>query len=354
MKRCLAAVCAAVCCAVFSGCGNSEEALQLPKSGVTIDGAAVPYVRQDGRTYLYLKDLEENGFYRDYAGFGLRPLSEDLAGYYFALWTNDCHRERKPEEKNTEPPTLMPDAQNEIYINGLQITCYALEGEPLVDAEELAGIAVDSSVQMEGVKDGTAVYYDAEGNAEELTGEVVCISQMTFQTLDGEPETADCFQFENCSGYLATGKASEDHSRIALHVFQKGEMLETAKGDFPLDGIYAGQSGGIRAIEMTDGYAQFSNALERMGLSYSMDSGKLQIEGEGDRKVCHIDQPEAIQYSPYFHMRFIKTRLKMDGAKTVECLYSGNSLYVSREDVETKQLLKKNGYRYKNYAFWPI
>lgn len=353
MKRCFAVVCASLCCAVLTGCESAGQALRLPENGVAIDGTSVPYVRQDGRTYLYLKDLEENGFYRDYAEYGWRLLPADSKGYYFILWTEDCHRERKTEEQNTEPPRIMPEAQNQIYINGLQITCYALGEEPLIDAEELAGIGADVDIAEKQTGNGAAVYYNAEGISEELRERIVCISPMAYQTLDGEPETPDCFCFESCSDYLVSGMASADHGRLALHVVQKGEMLETAKGDFPLEGIYAGQSGGIKAIEMTDDYAQFSNALERMGLSYGMEGGMLKIEGEGSKTPCQIDQPEAVPFSPYYHMRMIKTKLDIGSGKTIECIYSGSDLYVSRKDLRTKKILEKNGYIYKDYVFLP-
>ena len=73
----------------------------------------------------------------------------------------------------------------------------------------------------------------------------------------------------------------------------------------------------------------------------------------GNRTSCETDLPEAIRSLPYYHERIIKTSLKNEECQTLECLYTGNTLYLRRENVETKDLLKKNGYFYQEYTWYP-
>lgn len=350
-KRILFAVCSVICLLLLGSMQLRPYFQKTEYTRITMNGNYIPFVRQGEETYIYLKDLLEYGFCLDVleGGISYQKIGEE---YYFVLWTDNLH----DIEKSDTPQLLEihPDMKNRIYINGLNISTYALSKEPMICVAELSDSVLGGHSFLEEETDISALYYDVHGKKRILQEKVQLITEKNGLTLDGNFEPSDKFQFKNCSPYFVqTERKKKGEPVMALHTMQKGEILKTAKGEFPLLEIFAGDLGGVKLITMTDNYTDFSSVLNNLNLHYTMKNGILVIEGDGNRTSCETDRPEAIQSLPYYHERIIKTSLKNEECQTLECLYTGNTLYLRREDVETKDLLKKNGYFYQEYTWYP-
>ena len=129
-------------------------------SKMTLNEKNISFVVEDGEVYIYLKDLIGNGFILDEETSGSR---QDKSIYRYVLWTNDLCDDVVCIE-NIEAFTLPQKIEIQVYINGLQISCYVLDEELLLNLEEFASVSFQKwSLSKKQSFTGTMIC-DAEGN----------------------------------------------------------------------------------------------------------------------------------------------------------------------------------------------
>lgn len=321
---------------------------------VSLNHEDLPYVLQDGKVYLYLKDILRNGFVLDKVSGENR---EDKETYRYVLWTEDILEDTDDElsaDDNIKIEMLPKGKKGEIYINGLQIGCYSLGQNPLISLEEFAEVSDNTFDFMNNASKNVTIFFDKEGDQILLEEKVVQISPNFHSTLDGQTEAVGSFGFENCSPYLVQNDTEEVRHTVSLQTLQPGEILRTEKGEFLLKKIYAGEIRGMRIVDLMDGYINFSMVLEGLGLSAEMNNGVLFIEGQAEKKTILMDKPEALGSLHYYKGRVFQIGLKDRGGSDLDCLYTGDTLYININDTKTKKLLREKGFAYRDYRWEPI
>ena len=280
-----------------------------------LNGTKIPYVVQEGRTYLYLEDLPGNGFVADVGGY-----TADDTIYRYVLWTDEL-TEDLPE--NAEIAALPPDTKTEIYINGLQIGCYALGQKAMVALAELAEIQENTKTEAEKM-----IYSDAEGNQTILEEGVERRSENLHLILDGGVEKD--LGFRNCSPYLV--RYTKEKHQIALETVKVGEMVQTKNGTFPLKTIYAGELRGLRLVDLFDGYLNLTQAAEKAGVSFQIENGTLSIAEK--EKILFSDVSEPLGTLQYCKERAFQTALQDENRNQIDALLVGGDWYVSKTSVK--------------------
>lgn len=314
-RKKLTGVCVALfvilCALVFV----SQKAETKEETAVLLNGTKIPYVVQEGKTYLYLEDLPGNGFVADVCGY-----TADDTTYRYVLWT-DGLTEDLPE--NTEIAALPPDAKAEIYINGLQIGCYALGQKPMVALEELAEI--QEHTKTETFK---TILSDAEGNQTIAEEGVEQLSENLHFILDGGVEKD--LGFEHCSPYLV--RYTKEKHQIALETVKVGEMVQTQNGTFPLKKVYAGELRGLRLVDLFDGYLNLTQAAEKAGVSFQIENGTLSIAEKS--KILFSNASEPLGTLQYCKERVFQTALQEENGNQIDALLVGENWYIGKADVK--------------------
>lgn len=187
----LAAACAL--CVILSLC----KVMQPDTRSVQIQGETVPYISQDGKTFLYLKDLLHCGFFVDIAESHTLETRSGMVSE-IVLWQDDIYPEEYDEIGDI--PHMQDGWKYETYINGIQLATYAYDGELFIDAEELIGEGI--ALKQDGEMVGKTVFYNENGNAEVLPERLEQITKTNRNSIHGNPEAPNRFSFENCSQYL--------------------------------------------------------------------------------------------------------------------------------------------------------
>lgn len=340
---CLLGAIILVCC-FFRFSGTTEDCR------LSLNREDIPYVMQEGRRYVFLEDILKNGFV-------LEPFSggyqDDKTVYRYVLWTSSLLE--APDDVLITKPEIakMPaDIRGEIYINGLQIGCYELQGRPMVSLEEFAALPKEAIKEQEGAEPQTAILFDREGNQTILEDKVVQVSEFACQTLDGNPEPEGTFGFQSCSPYFVKNKVKR--GTVSLQTVESGDTVETEDGEFLLKKVLAGERKGLREIELMDDYMNFSKVLDALGLSANMKNGTLHIDGHGKMRTFYADKPDSVGTLHYCKERVFKIECKDKSGDDLDCLLMKDALYVSMEDVKTKELLAEKGIAYNDYKWFPI
>ena len=292
-----------------------QKAETKEKPAVLLNGTKIPYVVQEGKTSLYLEDLPGNGFVADACGY-----TADDTTYCYALWT-DGLTEDLPE--NTEITALPPNTKAEIYINGLQIGCYAMGQKPMVALAELAEMQEHTKTETEKM-----ICSDAEGHQTISEEGVEQRSENLRLVLDGGVEKD--LGFRNCSPYLV--RYTKEKHQIAIETVKTGEMVQTQNGTFPLKKVYAGELRGLRLVDLFDGYLNLTQAAEKAGISFQIENGTLSITGE--EKILFSDASEPLGTLQYCKERVFQTALRGENGNQIDALLVGGDWYISKADVK--------------------
>ena len=239
----------------------------------------------------------------------------------------------------------------ETYINGLQLGTYACAGELLVDAEELIGQPV--TFKQDASMMEKTIFYDEHGNAEVLTERLEQITKTNRNSVHGNPEAPNRFSFENCSQYLMRAEKNTAY-KLSMNVMQKGDILKTKKGSFPLDEVKAGECAGVSILTIQEEYTNLSDVLNELGISYSVNNGKLELQGKGNGKTIKRKSTDAmgtISRCPY---RMFAMPLELSNGEKLDCLYDGEKLFVANNDLEQTDVWKEYGYTYENGSWIPL
>lgn len=345
MKRCgifLAVAC--VLCAILAVC----KGMQADTRTVEIEGEAVPYICQNEKVYVYLKDLLHFGFFVDVAESGTLETRSGMVSET-VLWQENIYPEEN--KKIGDMPHVQDGWKYEVYINGLQIGTYACQGELLVDAEELIGQPVifkeDASMTKE------TVFYDQNGNEEVLSENLEQITKTNRNSVHGNPEAPNRFSFENCSQYLMRAEKNTAY-KLSMNVMQKGDILKTKKGSFPLDEVKAGECAGVSILTIQEEFTELSAVLNELGISYSVNNGKLELQGKGNGKTIKGKSAEAMGTIPRYPYRMFAMPLELSNGEKLDCLYDGEKLFVANNDLEQTNGWKKYGYTYENGDWIPL
>ena len=318
-------------------------------SKITLNEKSISFVVENGEVYIYLKDLIRNGFVLDEETSGSR---QDKSIYRYVLWTNDLCDDVVCIE-TIEAFTLPQEIEIQVYINGLQISCYVLDEELLLNLEEFASISFQKwSLSKKQSFTGTMIC-DAEGNQRLSETKVAKVSDNMYATLDGNPESTAKFDFKDVSPYFVRIEENEKKDGLEINTVKKGELVQSGKGEFWLEGIFAGESRGISILTLTEEYMDFQAVLENLGLSADMEKGKLIVKGKGNQTSYAAPEPDAIGTLPYYEGRVLKIGLDDRNGEILDCLYTGEVLYISMKDIENRALLRDNGYIYQDYHWDP-
>lgn len=338
----LAAACAL--CVVWVLC----KGMQADTRTVEIEGEAVPYICQNEKVYVYLKDLLDFGFFVDAAESRTLETRSGVVSE-IVLWQESIYPEE--DKKIGDIPHLQDGWKYETYINGLQIGTYACQGELLVDAEELIGQSVvfkkDASVSEK------TVLHDQNGNEEVLPENLEQITKTNRNSVHGNPEAPNRFSFENCSQYLIRAEKNTAH-KLGIDVLQKGDILKTKNGSFPLEEVKAGECAGVSILTMQEEYTELSAALKELGISYSFNNGKLELGGKGNGKTINQKSTDAIGTIPQYPYRMFTMTLELSSGEKLDCLYDGEKLFAANNNLEQTDIWKEYGYTYENGNWTPL
>lgn len=311
----------------------------------------IPYVMQEGKIYVFLEDILKNGFVLDYFSGGYKDAD---TVYRYVLWTDSLMEVSEYETVIARPglAKIPADIRGEIYINGLQIGCYLLERRPMVSLEELAALPQGTIKEKEGTNPRAAILFDKEGNQTILEDKVVQVSEFACLTLDGNPEPKGTFGFQNCSPYFVKNKVKR--RAVSLQTVEARDTVETGEGEFLLKKVLAGDRKGMRLIGLIEDYMNFSKVLDAFDLSASLKNGTLHIDGHGKKRTFYADKPDSVGTLRYCEERVLKIGCKDKSGNDLDCLLTGNALYISMKDIETKNLLAEKGITYDDYKWYPI
>ena len=337
-------VAACALCVVWVLC----KGMQADTRTVEIEGEAVPYICQNEKVYVYLKDLLHFGFFVDAAESRTLETRSGMVSET-VLWQEDIYPE---EDKEIGEISHVQDGwKYETYINGLQIGTYACQGELLVDAEELIGQPVsfkeDTSMTEETVS------YDQNGNGEVLLENLEQITKTSRNSIHGNPEPPNRFSFENCSQYLMQAEKNTAHE-LAINVMQKGDILKTKKGSFPLEEVKAGECAGVSILTIQEEYTELSAVLKELGISYSFNNGKLELRGKGNGKTINQKSNDAIGTISRYPYRMFAMTLEFSTGEKLDCLYDGEKLFAANNDLKQTDGWEKYGYAYENGNWIPL
>lgn len=334
---------ACVLCVVLGIWKGMQEAART----VDIEGEPVSYICQDGKIYLYLKDLLRFGFFVDTAESQMiETRSGVIAGV--VLWKEDIYP-GKPQIMESLPDAAQRQ-KYEIYINGLEISAYAQGKELMISAEELIGQPVklkqDSDISEE------TVLYDKNGNKNVLPEKVIQISKNSRNTIHGYPEAPNHFSFESCSQYLIQAETNTLH-KLSINMMQKGDILQTKNGSFPLEEVRAGECAGVSILTIMEEYTELSDVLHELDISYALHNGKLELKGKGNGKTMKRESTDAIGTLPQYPFRMFAMKLELSTGEKLDCLYDGKALFAAKDDVAATAVWECHGYDYKNGEWIP-
>lgn len=337
-------VAACALCVVWVLC----KGIQADTRTVEIEGEAVPYICQNEKVYVYLKDLLHFGFFVDAAESRTLETRSGMVSE-IVLWQQDIYPE---EEKEIGEISHVQDGwKYEIYINGLQIGTYACAGELLVDAEELIGQPVAFKEDASMVE--KTVSYDQNGNGEVLLENLEQITKTNRNSIHGNPEAPNRFSFENCSQYLMQAEKNTAH-KLAINVMQKEDILKTKKGSFPLKEVKAGECAGVSILTIQEEYTELSAVLKELGISYFFNNGKLELRGKGNGKTINQKSTDAIGTISQYPYRMFAMTLELSTGEKLDCLYDGEKLFATNNDLKQIDGWEKYGYAYENGNWIPL
>lgn len=343
-RRSVFLVAACALCVVWVLC----KGMQTDTRTVEIEGEAVPYICQNEKVYVYLKDLLHFGFFVDAAESRTLETRSGMVSE-IVLWQQDIYPE---EEKEIGEISHVQDGwKYEIYINGLQIGTYACAGELLVDAEELIGQPVAFKQDASMVE--KTVSYDQNGNGEVLLENLEQITKTNRNSIHGNPEAPNRFSFENCSQYLMQAEKNTAH-KLAINVMQKEDILKTKKGSFPLKEVKAGECAGVSILTIQEEYTELSAVLKELGISYFFNNGKLELRGKGNGKTINQKSTDAIGTISQYPYRMFAMTLELSTGEKLDCLYDGEKLFAANNDLEQTDGWEKYGYAYENGNWIPL
>ncbi|WP_302381802.1 hypothetical protein [Anaerotignum lactatifermentans] len=253
--------------------------------------------------------------------------------------------------KKGDIPHVQDGWKYETYINGLQIGTYACQGELLVDAEELIGQPV--SFKEDASISEKTVLYDQNGNEEVLPENLEQITKTNRNSVHGNPEAPNRFSFENCSQYLMRAEKNTAH-KLGIDVLQKGDILKTKKGSFPLEEVKAGECAGVSILTIQEEYTELSAVLKELGISYSFNNGKLELRGKGNGKTINQKSTDAMGTIPQYPYRMFTMTLELSSGEKLDCLYDGEKLFAANNDLEQTDIWKEYGYVYENGNWTPL
>lgn len=337
-------VAACALCVVWVLC----KEMQADTRTVEIEGKAVPYICQNEKVYVYLKDLLHFGFFVDAAESRTLETRSGMVSE-IVLWQEDIYSEE--DKKNGDIPHVQDGWKYETYINGLQIGTYACQGELLVDAEELIGQPVAFKQDASMIE--KTVSYDQNGNGEVLLENLEQITKTNRNSIHGNPEAPNRFSFENCSQYLMQAEKNTAHE-LAINVMQKGDILKTKKGSFPLEEVKAGECAGVSILTIQEEYTELSAVLKELGISYSFNNGKLELRGKGNGKTINQKSNDAIGTISQYPYRMFAMTLELSTGEKLDCLYDGEKLFAASNDLEQTDGWEKYGYAYENGNWIPL
>ena len=98
----------------------------------------------------------------------------------------------------------------------------------------------------------------------------------------------------------------------------------------------------------------FSKVLDALKLSARLENGDLYISGRGEKRTIYVQEPEPLGTLHYYKGRVFKIVLKDQNGNDLDCLLTGDTLYIGMEDVKTKNLLGEKGFVYDNYKWYPM
>lgn len=343
-RRSVFLIAACALCLVWVLC----KGMQTDNRTVEIEGEAVPYICQNEKVYVYLKDLLQFGFFVDAAENRTLETRSGMVSE-MVLWQEDIYSEE--DKKIGDIPHVQDGWKYETYINGLQIGTYACQGELLVDAEELIGQPV--AFKQDASMLEKTVSYDQNGNGEVLLENLEQITKTNRNSIHGNPEAPNRFSFENCSQYLMQAEKNTAHE-LAINVMQKGDILKTKKGSFPLEEVKAGECAGVSILTIQEEYTELSAVLKELGISYSFNNGKLELQGKGNGKTIKRKSTDAIGTISQYPYRMFAMTLEFSTGEKMDCLYDGEKLFAASNDLEQTDGWEKHGYAYENGNWIPL
>ena len=338
----LAAACAL--CVVWVLC----KGMQADTRTVEIEGKAVPYICQNEKVYVYLKDLLDFRFFVDAAESRTLETRSGMVSE-IVLWQEDIYPEE--DKKIGDIPHVQDGWKYETYINGLQIGTYACQGELLVDAEELIGHSVAFKEDASMLE--KTVSYDQNGNEEVLPENLEQITKTNRNSVHGNPEAPNRFSFENCSQYLMRAEKNTAH-KLGIDIMRKGDILKMKKGSFPLEEVKAGECAGVSILTIQEEYTELSAVLKELGISYSFNNGKLELRGKGNGKTINQKSNDAIGTISQYPYRMFAMTLELSSSEKLNCLYDGEKLFATNNDLEQTDIWKEYGYTYENGNWTPL
>lgn len=324
------------------------KGMQADTRTVEIEGEAIPYICQNEKVYVYLKDLLDSGFFVDAAESRTLETRSGMVSE-IVLWQEDIYP--KEDKKIGNIPHMQDGWKYETYINGLQIGTYACQGELLVDAEELIGQPVSFKEDASMIE--KTVSYDQNGNGEVLPENLEQITKTNRNSVHGNPEAPNRFSFENCSQYLMRAEKNTAH-KLGIDVLQKGDILKTKKGSFPLEEVKAGECAGVSVLTIQEEYTELSAILKELGISYSFNNGKLELGGKGNGKTINQKSTDAMGTIPQYPYRMFTMTLELSSGEKLDCLYDGEKLFAANNDLEQTDVWKECGYTYENGNWTPL
>lgn len=343
-RRSVFLVAACALCVVWVLC----KGMQADTRTVEIEGEAVPYICQNEKVYVYLKDLLHFGFFVDAAENRTLETRSGMVSE-IVLWQEDIYP--KEDKEIGEISHVQDGWKYETYINGLQIGTYACAGELLVDAEELIGQPVAFKQDASMIE--KTVSYDQNGNGEVLLENLEQITKTSRNSIHGNPEVPNRFSFENCSQYLMQAEKNTAHE-LAINVMQKGDILKTKKGSFPLKEVKAGECAGVSILTIQEEYTELSAVLKELGISYSFNNGKLELRGKGNGKTINQKSNDAIGTISRYPYRMFAMTLEFSTGEKLDCMYDGEKLFAANNDLKQTDGWAKYGYAYENGNWIPL
>lgn len=338
----LAAACAlCVVCVLCKGMWTDTRTVE-------IEGKAVPYICQNEKVYVYLKDLLDFGFFVDAAESCTLETRSGMVSE-IVLWQEDIYPNE--DKKIGDFPHVQDGWKYETYINGLQIGTYACQGELLVDAEELIGHSVAFKEDASMLE--KTVSYDQNGNEEVLPENLEQITKTNRNSVHGNPEAPNRFSFENCSQYLMRAEKNTAH-KLGIDIMRKGDILKMKKGSFPLEEVKAGECAGVSILTIQEEYTELSAVLKELGISYSFNNGKLELRGKGNGKTINQKSNDAIGTISQYPYRMFAMTLELSSGEKLNCLYDGEKFFAANNDLEQTDIWKEYGYTYENGNWTPL
>lgn len=89
-----------------------------------------------------------------------------------------------------------------------------------------------------------------------------------------------------------------------------------------------------------DNYIDFTTTSERLGISFKINKGILSIERYSKNLPLHLDVSESLGTLHYYHGRLFQIVLKDTKGNLLDCLFTGDTLYINKKDLEKMSILK--------------